>query len=220
MPKPSISERSYLEAFQGFHWAVKEQVILWFTGRVVRHRRTEVALKRLFDKGKLIRQRYGRRYAYAAPRRKGYQKLFHGLVCTECLVRAYRSKPGKVIKESKFYGCGSIPEWGIQYSDSLLLFEFCSRDNFKRRSRMRAKLSYYLKSIWRIEERFGSRAVLLFVIDATTEKVKEFVKVEKSDEKFVFCDLETFRRISVGETLRSNIYYWWNSNEVEVISIA
>ena len=191
----------------------------WFTGDVKRHGRTEIVLKRLADKGKILRKRYGKRYVYAARRRRGYTKIYHGLVCTECLIRICHSKFGQVIRESKFYGCGSIPEWGIIYDTTILLFEFCSKDNFKRKGRMTAKINRYHQNLSRIEDRFGAKPVILFVIEDKRQKVKEFVETEMPLGDFVFTDFSTFLRIPLGRALKSQIYFWWSGDQVETISL-
>ena len=219
MRVPSIPQREYLKVTQKFHWATMEQYVKWFTGEVKRHGRTEIVLRRLSDNGKIIRQRYGKRYVYAAKRRRGYTKIYHGLVCTECLIRIYRSKIGRVIQESKFYGCGSIPEWGIIYNPTILLFEFCSIDNFKRKGRMSAKINKYHQNLTKIEDTFEAKPVILFVIENDRDKVREFVESEMPLGDFAFTDFSTFLRVPMGGALKSTIYFWWNGEQVELISL-
>ena len=219
MPVPSIPQREYLKVTQWFHWATMEQYVKWFTGSVKRHGRTEIVLKRLSDKGKILRKRYGKRYVYAAKRRRGYTKIYHGLVCTECLIRIFHSKIGEVIQESKFYGCGSVPEWGIIYDTTILLLEYCSRDNFKRKGRMTAKIKKYYQNLTKIEDKFEAKPVILFIIEDERRKVKEFVEKEMPLGDFVFTDFSTFLRIPLGSALKSKIYFWWTGEQVETISL-
>ena len=41
---------------------------------------------------------------------EGMSKIYHGLACTECLIRFYRSRmEGEIIAERFFRGCGSVP---------------------------------------------------------------------------------------------------------------
>ncbi|MDD1777314.1 MAG: hypothetical protein LUQ65_04025, partial [Candidatus Helarchaeota archaeon] len=148
MAKHFISQKDYLKAAQVFHWASKEHYQLWFTGRMGRHRRTEVMLPRLVRKGKLRVCRLGRKFFYAAPR-KGHDlsKVYHGLGCTEALVRFWRSKMDcTIIPEKDFRGFGIVPEWGLLYHElHLLLFEFCTLDNSKRPGLIKSKISRYEK---------------------------------------------------------------------------
>jgi hypothetical protein len=219
MRVPSIPQKRYLEATQKFHWATMEQYVKWFTGDVKRHGRTEIVLKRLAENGKILRKKYGQRYVYAARRRKGYTKIYHGLVCTECLIRVYRTRRGQVIQESKFYGCGSIPEWGIVYDTTILLFEFCSQDNFKRKGRMSGKIYQYQKNLEKIEKRFDAKPVVLFVIAGNREEVSKFVENEKPLGDFVFTDFYTFLKIPLGEVLKAKVYFWWSGELVETIAL-
>lgn len=219
MRVPSIPQREYLKVTQKFHWATMEQYVKWFTGDVKRHGRTEIVLKRLAERGKILRKRYGKRFVYAAKRRRGYTKIYHGLVCTECLIRVYRSKEGQVIQESKFYGCGSIPEWGIIYDTTILLFEFCSQDNFKRKGRMAGKINQYQKNLEKIEDRFNAKPVVLFVIAGERNKVEEFVGDEKPLGDFVFTDFHTFLKIPSGDVLKAKVYFWWSGEQVETIAL-
>src|SRR6185503_8795916 len=122
---------------QVFHWFTKEHIILWLWGFLKRHRRTESVLPKLVQKGKLRSVKFGKRLVYTVPRRtkgklpelqrekhgyepkvseeaiSGRNKIVHGLACTECLVRFWRSRmDGEIISERYFYGLGAVPEWG------------------------------------------------------------------------------------------------------------
>src|SRR5215204_2817347 len=136
MAKITIPMELYIEASSVFHWATKRHYQLWFTGQESkRHRRSESVLLRLVKKGKLRSVLYGSRLIYTLPKkvkRSGLEKVVHGLACTECLVRFYRSKmDGVAIAEKYFQGMGCVPEWGIIYPDGkLLLFEFCTKSNY------------------------------------------------------------------------------------------
>ncbi len=88
----SIRKSDYLKAGQLFHWATIIHYILWFTGRLGRHKRTEVMLPGLVREGRLRAVRYGKKLVYAVPRvSKGQYHIEHGLACTEGLVRFWRS---------------------------------------------------------------------------------------------------------------------------------
>src|SRR5688572_13576077 len=106
-----------------FHWAEKRHFQLAIHGVAPkRQRRIEIDLRRLSERKKLRTARYGKKLVYALPRTtKNFDefemmsKIRHGLACTECLVRCYRSRvDGEIIAERFFRGCGSVPEWGIR----------------------------------------------------------------------------------------------------------
>lgn len=201
MARKTIPISRYEEAAQVFHWATKEHYMLWLTGCLNRHRRTESVLHKLVQKGRLRCVRFGKRLVYTVPRRTkskipelvkdtsaykagesekaviGANKIIHGLACTESLVRFWLSrKDGEIIAERYFYGLGAVPEWGIRYPNGkMLLFEFCTESNFLFSNNMKGKLSAYKRHLGDIENKFQARGLILFVLDISREKVERFV---------------------------------------------
>jgi hypothetical protein len=201
--KGTIGKDQYLKAAQVFHWATREHYAEWFTGEPGRHRRTEVMLPRLVRKGKLRVARYGRWIVYSAPRRARGENynIPHGLACTEGLVRFWRSDmTAEIIPERAFRGGGVIPEWGLRFSNgNLLLYEFCTEDNFQRYGLVKGKMNRYQK--------IYPEAFVLFVIDTEREKVEKFVSKITGDN-FFFTDYETFKSVPIGQQLIAPIYFW------------
>lgn len=235
MSKITTPIEKYIEAGTVFHWASKRHYQLWFTGQATtRHRRTESVLKRLTRSGKMNSIQYGTKLIYKLAR-KGKKMdtslVIHGLACTECLVRIYRSKPdGTAIPERYFKGSGSVPEWGIIYPDGkLLLFEFCTKDNFYFAGNMRGKLGSYKNNLHKIEERFQGKAVVLFVLDVPRPVVERYVRSlddagsaggvppaysgDTFPDPFFFTDYETFLKVPFGQALQSPIYFWVDGKE-------
>ncbi len=234
MNKNTIPAESFLEAASVFHWATNRHFQLWFTGQFkTRHKRVETVLKRLSKRGKIRSVRYGKCLIYSLPRKtKGFSeiapKVAHGLACTECLVRFYRSNTqGVVVPERFFFGLGSVPEWGIIYPNGkMLLFEFCTKSNFFFSGLMAAKLSAYEKNIAKIEEKFNVKAIVVFVLDVPREVVERFVNREREAGTVAdgdlsappegglpltpvfFTDYETFKAVPVGSQLNTPIYIW------------
>jgi len=232
MSRHTIPVELYIEASQVFHWATKRHFQLWFTGEAKkRHRRTETVLRRLTKRGKLRSFLYGKKLVYASPRNvrgfdefSGLTKVVHGLACTECLVRIYRSRPdGVIIAERFFYGLGSVPEWGIIYPNGvMLLLEFCTKSNFFFTNNMLSKLTAYKRNIGKIEEKFNSKAIILFVIDVPREVVNRFVlknglsaqdvpavgSVAGALPNAMFTDYGSFLSIPIGSQLAAPIYFW------------
>lgn len=221
-----------MDVAQVFHWAKREHFIMWFTGETKRHRRTETVLQRLVKRRKLRSVRYGKRLIYIAPRKvkgkivdefSGLTKVPHGLACTECLVRFFRSRTdGEIIAERFFYGCGAVPDWGIRYPNGkILLFEFSTKSNFMFTNLINGKLSAYERSIEKIEEKFQAQAVLVFVVDIPRPTLERFIArktlpaqeraagtVAGAPTNVMFTDYATFLDIPIGESLIAPIYFW------------
>ena len=253
-----ISGRPVIAA-QVFHWFTKEHIILWFLGALKRHRRTEDVLPLLVQKGKLRCVKFGKRLIYTVPRRTkgklpvllqekseyepkvteaaiaGRNKILHGLACTECLVRVYRSRTeSMIIAERYFYGLGAVPEWGIRYPNGkLLLFEFSTEDNFERTNMIKGKMNAYQRQLEKIEEEFQAKATVLFVLDIPRGKVENFVgslrreagSVADGDPSaldggdsfpsypFFFTDYKTFLDVPFGQQMTAPIYFWMDGKE-------
>jgi hypothetical protein len=222
MAKKTISMKRYLELAQVFHWATKEHYQLMLTGKTGRHSRTEKILPRLVEKNKLVALPYHNRLIYSAPRRcRGKnsfnaRKIEHGLACTECLVRIWLSKKdGEIISEKHFSKFRIIPEFGIRYpTGTLLLVEFSTPDNFRRRGLMRSKVERYEKNMNVILHQFNSeRGVVLFIMEASAEAVKRFrQRIVTLDVPIYAVDWESFQSIKYGKQLSEPIYFWEDGN--------
>ena len=217
-----------------FHWATKRHFLLAITGQAPkRHRSTEIVLRRLSQRKKLRAVRYGKKLVYAIPRKtrkfdefEAMSKIYHGLACTECLIRFYRSKmDGEIIAERFFRGCGSVPEWGIRYSNkTMLLLEFSTKSNFLYTELMNGKINAYVRNLEKIEEKFQAKAVVVFVIDVPRTTVERYVGTLKREvgslagaraggdsfpfNPFFFTDYETFLKVPLGKQLYEPIYFW------------
>ena len=258
MARHTIPIDRYIEAAQVFHWFTKEHITLWLLGSSERHRRTESVLPKLVRKGRLRSVKFGKRLVYSVPRRTkgklpvllkegpGYEpkmteeaiagrnKVVHGLGCTECLVRFYRSKTdGEIIAERFFYGLGAVPEWGIRYPNGkLLLLEFCTENNFQHSNMMKGKINAYIRHLEKIEEKFQAKAIVVFVIDVPRDTVESFVGALKRDvgsvaddasalyegdsfpfNPFFFTDYKKFLEVPFGQQLAAPIYFWIDGKE-------
>lgn len=211
----TISQKRYLEAAQLFHWATKEHFTMWFTGSDKRSKRTEAILPRLVNKGSLVAAKYGKRLVYACPRRVRHPGFFlkvdHGLGCTEGLVRFWWSDMrAEIIEEHQFYGCGSVPEWGLRFdTGKMILFEYCTADNFSRTIVMKSKLAAYRNNLETINQKFDREGIIIFVCDVPREKLLDFVmKVKPTGLPVFFCDKEMFCRVGIGSQLIAPIYIY------------
>jgi len=84
----------------------------------------------------------------------------------------------EIIPERFFRGFEIVPEGGLRYSEmrgTMLIFEFCTRSNFKHGGVMKSKLTRYLKYLPQMEAKFKRSITVLFVIDIERSKIKDFV---------------------------------------------
>jgi len=205
----TISKYEYLRAAQTFHWFTADQMKLWFTGSTKRHKRTETMLPRLVRKGKLIPKRFGKKLIYTVPRRKRDRNYEHGIGCTEGLIRFIRSDSNvEVIAERHLSGFFMKPEWGIKYpNNKMILFEFCTADNFLRPGNVKSKITRYKNNLEYINERFEGDGIVLFVNDVSRKVVKDYLKEHLPIGcEFYFTDYQTFKEVEFGDQLKAPIY--------------
>jgi hypothetical protein len=208
----TLSKEDYLKAAQVFDWATREHYTVWFTGKTDRHRRTEVMLPRLVEKGKLRAVRYGNRLVYCAPKYKRSDRILpelinHGLGVTEGLVRIWRSDMSGAIIPSRFFrGLGSIPEWGMQFENSVLLYEYSTRDNFYQT--IKEKVKRYNDSLEKIQQRLGKKVVVVFNIAVHRGNLLGWILKYQPDGPFMFIDEQTFNSMPIGKQLITPIYLW------------
>ena len=188
-------------------WATQEHYKMLFTGELNRHRRTEQLMARLTKRGKLVTTRWGKKLAYAVPRMKN-SPLEHGLGCTETLVRIWRSNPGGTIIQERFFrGLGSVPDWGINYNEGLLLCEFSTENNFNGARILKTKITKYSRNYQKILQRFNAtNIVVLFVMDVPRERVFNFVIRNNTGRLFLFTDYEAFKNVPISQQLKAPIY--------------
>jgi hypothetical protein len=212
-----ITRKKYREIGQVFHWAYREHYVRFFKGEDGRHSRSEKILPELVKKGNLIAVPHGKKLAYSVPRRcrgkkaKTFYRIEHGLACTECLVRVWLSDTkGEIKGEHKFRQYKIVPEWGIIYpSNRALLFEFSTEDNFSRIKLIEQKIERYVVNLKKIADDMNCRdAFVLFVAEASRDKLKEFVRAHNYLEDFFFTDYRTFLSVSTRKQLTTPIYIW------------
>jgi hypothetical protein len=163
-------------------------------------------------KGKLQAVKYGNRLVYCAPKfrrtdRKLPASIDHGLGVTEGLVRLWRASPDGTIIPSRFFrGLGIVPEWGIQYDHSTLLYEYSTRDNFYQT--LQEKVRRYTEYLEKIQERVGTKIVVVFNLAVPRSNVLMWVTRYHPEGPFMFTDDQTFRSIPIGEQITAPIYFW------------
>lgn len=194
------------------NWATVKQIVLLITGKLTRLHSTETILPRMVKRGLLRRTKFQKGWAYAARRvTKGNSSdwnVEHGIGCTEGLVRFWISdRSGELIPERKFKGQNIWPEWAIRYpSGKILLYEFCTKDNSRRKGVVKSKITRY-QAILREE------FVIVFVMDIPRQDVVELVAQLQPEGNFMFTDYETFKSVPLGQQLTASIYLWGEDSQ-------
>lgn len=216
------TQQEYLKVAEYFLWAEARDFTYWFTGMWKRWKRTEYNLPRMVEKGALTAVRHGNKLVYSAGKKRAsyLADIEHGLICTKSLLRFKASKEGEFISESFFrtINLGSVPEWGVIYDNTLLLFEYGTADNFRRTRLMKKKLTQYKKALPRFDAYFEKKTVILFVFDAERYRVEYFCNRYGSNERFYFCDLASFRNVTTGKQLIAPIYFWIDGKRYSLTS--
>lgn len=206
------TQKEFRKVAEYFLWAEAKHFTYFFTGQWKRWKRTEYNLPKMVEKGALTAVRYGKNLVYSvgSKRAGNTSDIEHGLICTESLLRFRDSKHGEFISESFFrtLNFGSVPEWGVIYNNTLLVFEYGTADNFRRTLLMKKKLAQYKTAVPRFDDYFEKKTIVLFVFDAERYRVKYFSERYGKDARFYFCDLASFRDAHFGEQLTTPIYFW------------
>jgi hypothetical protein len=207
---------------------------MYFYGRQKRSKVLEVTLPKLEREGRLKVDWLDGEKVYSVARKNGTpaMSIEHELGAGEGLIRIWRCRmdESEIFLERAFRGFAIVPEWGIRYPEergTMLLYEHHTNQNFNHGGVMKSKLTRYSKHLPRIEEKVNRKVNVLFVIDATRHRVREFVgKVKPFLEKpvmsdisreprypFFFTDYKTFLEVPVGQALSAEIYFWQNGKE-------
>lgn len=209
----TTNTKKILKAAEALLWFDQKDMAEFLTGRRRRVKFVEYQLPRLVEREKLKAERYERRLVYT--KRSGHTDLIpHGLTCTRILLKLLKARAGEVVPESFFKRAtesfGLVPDGGLLYPSGLLLFEYCTADNFGRTYLMKRKLGAYRENIHRIESLFDKEAIILFILEAKRFEVIHFAEKrgEKTDNQFFFVDLASFLDVSDGDHLSSPIYIW------------
>jgi hypothetical protein len=201
------TQKEYLAWAEVLDWFTRELMTLIFYGRLIRDGRTERVLKKFREKSSLRAIWYDGRWAYSAKRinRRPYDQIpdhiYHGLGCSEGLVRFYLSDHGAIIIPARrFLNLGYRPEWGMMLSSGMtLLYEFCTADNVRRR--LKHKIQTYMG--------LPENQAVLFVLDIAREHLSTVIS-----GPYFFVDYESFKKVPYGEQLTAPIYTWGDSGKI------
>lgn len=216
------TQQEYLKVAELFLWAEQRDFTYWFTGEWKRWKRTEYHLPRLVEKGALTAVYHGKQLVYSVGKKRANNTadIEHGIISTRCLQRFKVAKDGQFIPERFFrtINLESVPEWGAIYDNTLLVFEYCTADNFRRRRLMKKKVETYKRVLPKFRDYFEKEPIVLFLFDAEPYRVKYFVERYGRHERFYFCDLTSFNSASLGEHLTAPIYFWMDGERYPLTS--
>jgi len=204
------NESAYLKVAECLVCAEALDFTEWFTGERKRWKRTEYTLPRLVYKRLLQTEPFGRKLVYALPGTKShYQgRLRHDLSCTRIILKL--SVTGEEVISERYFrqqAFRPVPDGGILFDHSLLLFEFSTAQQFKKKAEMRRKMRAYRRHLSKFEEYFAAEVVVLFIIEAPRYEVKQFVQAgRKQDWAFYFVDFPSFLRVEKCAQLTAPIY--------------
>jgi len=178
-----ITKADVLRIIRVLRWVTRFILVLFFGGGAKRIKALEKLLPALEREGLVFAEWHKGEKVYSIPR-KGRVKpvsMDHEIVCALILVLLWRCRmeESEIVPERAFRGFGIVPEGGIRFSkerNTMLIFEYCTRKNFRHGGVMKSKITRYLKYLPQMEARFGRRITVLFVLDVERNEVKEFVK--------------------------------------------
>ena len=99
----------------------------------------------------------------------------------------------EIVPERAFRGFGIVGEGGLRFSkdrNTMLIFEYCTRSNFKHGGVMKSKITRYKKYLPAMEAKFKRKITVLFVIDIERTEVRDFVR--KMDNRLSLPDFSDF----------------------------
>jgi hypothetical protein len=172
------------------HWAYNRQIQIGIRGYATRRYSTlERILKRKAQSGEIRDAVYNQSKVYAQKMKtKGFTdtaKIYHGLCCTECLIRFMTAKEGEPIAERHFRRYGRVPEFGIRFENGkLLLLEFSTKHDVTYTGKIRGKLNGYGDCLREMERDFNVRATVVFVLDVPRDRVRRIVETHQPSSQF------------------------------------
>ena len=196
------------------HWWTKRQIVIFKTGKeLARHKATEHSLPPLVRTKRVREAKWVKKKIYSVSGSSNH--IYHGLCCTEILVRFVASRSGcEVIGEGRLRRDknGVVPEFGIRYPQgTILLVEYCTTDNAKRYRLIPRKVNQYKKYLENLEATYNAQGVVVFIIDLPIDEVKQLAARYLEGLNFIyFSSYESFLKVPLGSALYYPIYFMAN----------
>ena len=215
MRRHYITKDEFLKGSQSLPWHRSSHSCLLLVGKE-RSRRIEDLLRQSVAENLMKSApdpQNPRRKVYAVRRiTKGkvwneQNHIIHDLGVTEGLVRLVISdRRVEIIPERWFskHGYHIHPEFGLKYPNTILFYEFCTRDNALRLWNIRSKIERYQLLT----------GIILFVLDIERERVIELAEKLSPGGAFWFIDYATFKTAPLGEQLTFPFYINGGKGEI------
>lgn len=177
-----ITKADVLRAVRILRWSTRFILVLYFGGRKRRVKALEKILPAMERDGLLLGDWHRGEKVYSIPRKRRMKpvSMEHEIACALILVLFWRCRmeESEIVPERAFRGFEIVPEGGLRYAErrgTMLVFEYCTRSNFKHGGVMKSKITRYLKNLPKMETKFKRAVTVLFVIDVERDTVREFV---------------------------------------------
>jgi hypothetical protein len=178
-----ITKDDVLRAIRLLRWVTRFILVLFFGGEVKRIKALERLLPTLERDGLVFSDWHKGEKVYSIARKKRVKpvSMEHEIACALILVLLWRCRwmeECEIVQERAFRGFDIVAESGIRYSEerrTMLIFEYCTRSNFKHGGVMKSKITRYKKHLSEMETKFKRNITVLFVIDIERSEVKDFV---------------------------------------------
>jgi hypothetical protein len=178
-----ITKDVVLKAVRIFRWVTRPTLELYFKGAEARIKKLEEMLPALEREGWLHADWHGGEKVYSIARKAQAKPVSfsHEIACADIHARLWRCRmeEGEIVTERKFRNFGIVAEGAIRYSEernTMLVFEYCTRSNFKHGGVMKSKITRYIKYLPKLEAKFERQITVLFVLDIERSEVRRFVK--------------------------------------------
>jgi hypothetical protein len=178
-----ITKADVLRIIRLLRWVTRFILVLFFGGEAKRIKALEKLLPAMEREGLLYAEWHKGEKVYSIARKNRVKpvSLEHEIACALILVLLWRCrmKEGQIVMERSFRSFEIVPEAGIRYSKkrgTMLIFEYCTRSNFKHGGVMKSKITRYKKYLPAMEAKFKRTITVLFVIDVERTEVKDFVR--------------------------------------------
>lgn len=208
-------------------WFDQKDLAEWLTGARKRKKFIEKELPQLVAEKQLKKVRHGRKLVYRFNRPRlhyGTTHLEHDLMCTKLIIKFGTQAIGEIVSELFFLEQKerflSIPDWAVLYPNMVMLCEYSTSDNFRRKNLMRKKLKAYRKHLFRFIDYFGNDVSVLFILDAPQHKVKQFAldNAVPNDRFAYFTALSSVMQVTRTELLTSPLFIWGGDGKAKTLT--
>jgi hypothetical protein len=188
-----------------FSWFTQLQMTTWILGEAGRLYWVEYWLPRLVREGSLKLTKLDKRNIYYVPKISQTENAYHGVGCTEALIRFTLCHPDAQVMTLKYFKkqkMGIVPDGGVYYPNGwITLFEFSTSDNAKRMNVMHWKANRYIE----VAER-NPKIQVVFILDRPEKKVVDVASNLEPHGALWYTDYLNFLSAPLREQLDAPLY--------------